>query len=92
MDLVGMEVRDKLKQQLFTVLTSEESWSRIEVTLLINVCMTEAYGHPQHPHVLILWGGVPHAQIKSALSRKNFRSKMVVGIDNPELPFRPPST
>ena len=88
-DLVGMDLQARRKETLFTVLKKPEgSWQPHEVGRLIHGLTTEAQRLPAKPEFIILWDKHEEAKVRQVLPGE-YEHKILIGYDNPELPWRP---
>ncbi|MBP9757246.1 MAG: hypothetical protein KBD06_01465 [Candidatus Pacebacteria bacterium] len=91
MDLVGMDVRDKLRRLKLTVLYRPGgTWLAVEVGRIVNGLMTEASQHPKFPeHVILLGEFTKEATLNAILGGIAYTATTLTGIDHKDLPFRP---
>lgn len=91
MDLVGMNIRAQRSEIEFTVLTREgKPWSDQEAANLVVGLTTELQRLPAKPCSLIMFGKFPLENITLILgAEEKFTHQILVGYDNPNLPFRP---
>jgi hypothetical protein len=92
MDLVGMQVRENMRNLKLTVLHRPGGiWSNVDVSRLANGLMTEVYNHPKHPEHLILFGHYSKEQtLEALLGGMAYTATQLVGLNNEALPFKPP--
>ena len=89
-DLVGMDLAEKRRKAKFTVLQkSEGNWDNASVSRLTGGLGTECNQLPSCPGSIILWGEYTAEAIANLLGQGSCTHKIVVGFDNPELPFKP---
>jgi phosphoglycerate-specific signal transduction histidine kinase len=92
MDLIGMEMRARRARAKFTVLTrSQGSWTQQEIDKLVNELMAVIHRHPQHPTLLLIREEFDRERIEQLLGKNDFEHQVLVGFDNPALPFAVPS-
>ena len=75
----------------FTVLYREGGvWNDFEVSKLVNNLNTDVYRMRIHPEYVILWEHFTKAQALDAIGGGfAFTAKEVVGLENPDLPWKP---
>lgn len=88
-DLIGMEVKDYRAKSKVTVLTRENGWDRQDVIKIVELNAV-VHEHPQYPKVLLVRGKWTKLQIKNAVGFSDFERHIVIGLDNPDLPFSVP--
>lgn len=94
MDVSGMSARERQAKHKYTVLTSKspEGWMPQEIRLLSSLQpMAEVYRTQLCPYDIILSGEYSPEAVAAALGNDRFEHKIVTGLLNPDLPFRPPS-
>jgi len=90
LDLVGMDLRERRKKVKLTLLTHNDggSWSRGDASKIVAAINNEVTSHPRYPTFMIAQGEHTQEFLERALGHNHFTSKLVMGLDNPALPFR----
>lgn len=93
--MMAEDIKTRRAKMEFTVLTrgkgSDGVWHRSEVNRIVNGLSAELYTLPALPQHLILWGHFTKEQVLQAMDGGcTFTAMQVQGLENPELPFRPP--
>ncbi len=89
-DLVGMYVKALRDETEFTVLTRDGgTWKPHEISQLVHGLNTECQQLPKKPEAVILFGGYSEAEVIDVISADDFEHQIVIGYNNPDLPFRP---
>lgn len=94
-NMTAEDIKARWARMEFTVLTRSEgddkTWHEIEIQRIRDGLVTEVYGLPALPQHLILEGFYTKTDIFKAFGGgRAFTVTQVKGLENPELPFRPP--
>ena len=81
-------VQQGSRPELFTVLTFKREVGRKEIVRLAEERVF-AWCDDRYPRVLVIIGFVSRPSLELALECRDFRHEVVVGRDNPALPFVP---
>lgn len=93
MNLVAMDMAVRRRNAKFTVLTrTQGEWSQNETSRLVGGLrpMALVSSLPAQPTKLIVTGEQTRQDLARALGHESFEAEVVVGFDNPNLPFAPP--
>lgn len=92
MDLLGIDLMAKRAKVAIVLLKKDGQWSLRETGILVGwlkpmACVTS---HPQHLGTILIEGGPwTKGEIAGLLNTADFSYEVVMGLDNPKLPFQP---
>lgn len=92
MDLIGLDMKARQAREKFTVVTKlgDAVWTPAEINRLVHQYRTIISTLPRMPSVAILAGEYSKDQLVAFLGTDNFTVELMVGRQNPKLPFSAP--
>lgn len=92
MDLVSLDMQSLRSTARFTVIEFQQDGilTNILVKDLTRILSMPIYQKPSHPKTLIIHGKHSRNLISKIIKTSEFTYKVIIGYDNPELPFAPP--
>lgn len=89
LDIAGIAARDTRSEQKVTMISRPGgSWSHSEVDGLVTNLHTSVSRLKDYPSIVLIAGEYETRKLACIL-KDNFEQKIVLGLDNPELPFIP---
>jgi hypothetical protein len=76
--------------ELITILvrTDNQNWTSNEQTLLAAALLTQVWWQTDWPQHMIISGAYDKETIQKFLKHGNFSDEVVIGINNPKIPFK----